>query len=105
MICTLLTSGILDRLDRLFDLFHADAVVLDLARLHQVIQHVEDFRVVVDLGGRAVQLHQVEGFHIQVSQAALDESGQILAVVAFGDMRVEAATGFGSDVDFVRRAP
>src|SRR2546429_3632126 len=52
------SAGILNRLQRLFDLFHANAVVANLALLDQTIQRREKFRVVVNLRGWTVQLQE-----------------------------------------------
>ena len=72
-----LHAGELDGLQRLLDPLDADAVEAELARLHQIVEHAEDLGLVVDVGGRAVELQQVEGLDLQILQAALDEGGQV----------------------------
>ena len=66
------------RFDRFLHFFHGNAVILNLPGLHQVVQRAEGFRHVVDLGRRAVQLHQVQGLDVQIFQAALDKRSQVL---------------------------
>ena len=48
-----------------------------------------------------MQLQQVNGFGVQVGKTALDKGGEVLAVIAFGHVRREAATGFCSDVELL----
>ena len=84
-----LNVGELDRLERFFDLLHAHAVVADFAGLRELVERGEHVRPVVHLGRRAVQLHEIERIGLQVLQAAINERGQILAVVTGGRVRVE----------------
>ena len=90
---------IFNRLERFLDLFHADAVVLNLPGLHQIVQRAEDFRAVEHLGRRAVELDQIERFGVQVRQAALDETGQVFGGIAVRDMRIEPPPGFRRHAD------
>ena len=69
--------GILDRLERLLHALHADAVVANLAGLHQPVERAEDLGPVIDIGGRAMQLHQVEAIGGEIAQAVLDEAGEV----------------------------
>jgi len=73
--------------------------VADLTCCAEVIHDAEYFGPVVHLGRRAVQLHQVETISPQVFQTALDEGGQVLAVIAFSRVWVQATSGLGRDVD------
>ena len=52
-----------------------------------------------------MQLHQIEHLDRQVLEAALDEGGQVLAVVAVGDVRVEPASRLGRDDDGLATFP
>ena len=69
-----LHAGVLDRLERLLDPLDADAVEADLAGLDQVVAEAEHLGVVVEVGGRAVQLQQIDRLGPQVLQAAVDEA-------------------------------
>ncbi len=94
-----LDIGILNRLERLFDLLHADAVVLNLAGLHQIIQRLEHLGAVVHLGGRAVQLDNIERLDFKIPEAAFDKCGEVGGIVAVGVVRRKPATGFCGDVE------
>lgn len=74
---------------------HAHTVKANLALLREIVQNAEDFRHIIDFRGRAVQLQQVKRVGVQVEQAALDETGQVLAIVATGNVGVEPPTRFG----------
>src|SRR5690348_1444282 len=97
-------ARVLDRLQRLFDLFDGHAVVADLAGRHQGLERLEYLGPVVDLRGRAVQLHEIERVHAEVLAAAIDEGFEILARVTAGHVRRKASPGLGGD-DGPRAAP
>ncbi len=82
MIWTRLHVRVADAAQRLVDGLDADAVVADLARLHEVVEDAEHLRHVVDLRVRAVELQQVDRIHLEVAQAALDPRAQVRAAVA-----------------------
>ena len=46
--------------ERFFHTLHTHPIETNLARLHQVVEHPEDLRVIVGIGRWAVELHQVE---------------------------------------------
>jgi hypothetical protein len=73
--------------------------VAQLAGLDEIVEHPERLRLVVDIRGRTVQLHQVEGLDPKVRQAALDEAGQVLPIVGGRHVRARAAAGLGGDVE------
>ena len=50
-----------------------------------------------------MELQEVEGIHAQVLQAPLDESREVLVVVAFRGVGIEASSGFGGDEDLLVR--
>ena len=72
MICTVCTLGEFDGLERFLDLFHAHAVMPQFAGFHQVVEDAENFRPVINLRGRTMQLQQVNRVRVQILQAALD---------------------------------
>ncbi len=47
-----------------------------------------------------MELHEIETVGFQVGEAALDEGGDVFAVVACGDVGIEAAACFGGHDDF-----
>ena len=96
-----LHAGVLDRLQRILDALDADAVEPHLPGLHQVVEDPEHLGLVVDVRRRAVQLQQIQRVGLEILQAALDEGGQVLAVEALGDERLQALAGLGRDVERV----
>jgi hypothetical protein len=46
-----------------------------------------------------MQLQQIDGFRLEIAQAALDEGGELGAVVAGSNVRAEASSGLGCDDD------
>ncbi len=93
--------GVLDGFERFFDALHADAIVAELSGLYQAVECAEQFGAVVDVGRRAMELHQVEAIGGEIAQAVFDEAGDIALVVAIGGMRREAASGLGGDDDLL----
>jgi hypothetical protein len=91
--------GISDGLEGLFNLLHTDAIVADLALPHEVVEDAEDLWIIVNLCWRTVQLQEIKRLHIQVAQTTLHKAGQVLAIVARRDMRIESATRFCSNED------
>ena len=87
----------LDGLERFLHAFDADPVARDLAALDQAIEALEDLRAVIGVGGRAMQLQQVQGVHLQVAQAAVDPVLQVGGAVAFHGLRGQPASGLGRD--------
>ena len=104
MIWTVVHAGVRQGHPRLLDLLDAHAVVADLARLLQPVQSLERRVLPVDVRRRAVELEQVQGFDAQVFQASLDEGGEVLVVVAFRGVGIEAASRLGRDEDLVVRS-
>ncbi len=51
-----------------------------------------------------MELDEVEAVGAQVLEAAVDEGGEVSAVVALGGVGIESAAGFGGDVDGVAGA-
>src|SRR5918997_6552619 len=88
---------------RLLDPLDADAVVLYLARLLQVVQGLEGLALAVRRRRRAVELEEVQGFYAEVLQAPLGKAGEVLVVVPFGGVGVETPAGLGGDEDLVVR--
>ncbi len=54
----------------------------------KVVERGEDLQAVVDLGGGAVQLQQVERVGLQVLEAAFDKCVQVFGGVTVGGVRV-----------------
>jgi hypothetical protein len=79
--------------------------VANLALAHQVVEPAEHFRVVIKIGRRAVQLHQVQTIHAQVAQTVLDPGRQILARVALHRLRRQPASGFRRHDDLFLALP
>jgi len=74
-------------LERLGDLLDADPIVSHLAFTFQFIKRSENFRPIVDLGGRAVQLQQVNAVYTQVSEASIHKSLKVASVISVGGVR------------------
>src|SRR5262249_41055833 len=66
-------------LERLVDPFDADAVMANLAGPDHVVENRVDTVIREDLGGRAVQLQEVDRVDAQVAQAAADPLVEIRA--------------------------
>ena len=92
---------IVHRLESLFRRLDAHAVVAQLAGRHEIVEHAEHFRPVVHVVRRAVELQQVDRLGVEILQAAIDERGEVLAVVAFGRVRVQPPPGFGGDANLL----
>jgi hypothetical protein len=73
--------------------------VTNLALLCQVVEGSKDFRTIVDVGWRAVQLQQVEAFGLEILETAFDECGEIRGIVTVGDMWIESSSGFSGNDD------
>ena len=67
-------SWILDRFQRFFYLFDTDPVIPYLASLDQIVQHAKHLGHVIDFGGWAVELQEIQGIRLQVFEAALNKS-------------------------------
>ena len=92
--------GVFDGLEGFFHLLDTDPVVADFAGFDKTIQDAEDFGAIVDGGGRAVKLHQVETLDCEIAEAVFDETGEVGFVIAIRGVGGEPATGFGGDDDF-----
>jgi hypothetical protein len=57
----------------------------------EIVEGGEHLRTVIDLGGRAVELHEVEPLDAEVREAAIDERGETGGGVSGRDMRREPA--------------
>src|ERR687894_221818 len=99
-----LDAGVVQRHPRLLHPLHAHAVVLYLAGPLQLLERLEGRVLTVSLRGRAVELEKVKRLDAEVPEAPLDEGREVLGVVPFGGVRVEAAAGLGRDEDLVARA-
>jgi hypothetical protein len=77
----------------------AHAVVADLPGAHQVVEDAEHLRPIVHLRVRAVELEQVDRVHLQVPQATINPPFEVLAAVALGRLRRQAAARFRRHVD------
>src|ERR1700738_307749 len=73
-----LHTRVFNRLQRLLDLFNADAVMANLSLPDQIVKSRKQFRPIVNLGRRAMQLQQVERLDFQVLKASFDEGRQVL---------------------------
>src|ERR687894_300954 len=82
----------------------AHAVVLYLAGSFQLLERLEGRVLTVSLRGWAVELEEIQRLDAEVPEAPLDEGREVLGVVPFGGVRVEAAAGLGRDEDLVARA-
>ena len=56
--------------------------MLDFALLFQVIERIKQFRRVVDFSWWTMQLYEIECFDFEVFQAAIDERGDIFAIIS-----------------------
>src|SRR6478752_4434869 len=74
-----------------------------IAASHEGIEDSEHFRVPVEIGGRTVQLQEVERIHLKVAQAVLDPQAQVRTRVAFRDLGRQLPAGLGRDPDRVAR--
>ena len=72
---------VLHRLQRLLDAFDADAVGGDPALLDHRVEVLEDLRVVVEVGRRAVQLDQVERVDAEVLARPVVPGAEVLGRV------------------------
>ena len=97
-----LQVGIFHGLESLFHALHAHPVETDLARLHQVVEHAENLRMIVGIGRRAMELHQVEDLDVQVEQVVFDPGGKVSAAVALNRLlgQTPAHLGGYDDVFF-----
>src|SRR5215207_1500840 len=86
---------------RFLDLLYAHTVVADLARLLQPVQRLEGGVLTVRLCRRAMELQQVQGIDPKVLQATLDEGRQVVVIVSFRNVRIEATSGLGRDQYFI----
>src|SRR5918994_6290677 len=58
----------------------------------------------VDFRWRAVELQQVQGFDPEVVQATLDEGREVVVIVSFRSVGIQASSGLGRDQDLIVRA-
>ena len=89
---------VLDRLERLLDALDADAVGGDPPLADHRLQVLEDLRVVVEVGRRAVQLHEVERLHAEVLARAVVPRPEVLGRVVL-DGLVQAPAHLRGDGD------
>jgi hypothetical protein len=80
--------GLVDGLD-------AHAVVADLARSNQIVQHAEHLATQVDGRRRTVQLQQIERIDAQVGEAVVHPGLKVLAAVPFGHLRGQPPARLG----------
>src|SRR6266700_7467947 len=92
-----LNVRVADGFERLVHPLYTHPIIADFALLHQVIKDAKDLGHVVDFRRWSMQLQQIEGLHLQVAQAALNKSGQVLAHVPLGCMGVEPPSHFCSN--------
>src|SRR5450631_1439587 len=97
-----LQVGVFHGLESLFHALHAHPIETDLARLHQVVEHGEDLGMIIGIGRRAVELHQVEDFYVQIEQVVFDPGGKVSAGVALNRLlgQTPAHLGGYDDVFF-----
>ena len=67
--------------------------------MHQVVEHAENLRMIVSIGWRAMELHQVENFRVQVEQVVFDPGGEVGAAVAFDRLLGQTTAYFRSHDD------
>jgi hypothetical protein len=84
-----------DRGQRLGGRLDRDAVGAHPALGDHLVQGVEDLVAVVDLGRRAVQLHQVEGVVAEQLARAVVPPAQVVRGVLVGDVRRGPSAGLG----------
>src|ERR671912_211475 len=89
---------------RLLDLLHAHAVITKLSCFLQPVQRLEGRVLTVDFRWRAVELQQVQGFDPEVVQATLDEGREVVVIVSFRSVGIQASSGLGRDQDLIVRA-
>src|SRR5262249_43442018 len=89
--------GIFNRLQCFFDSFDAHAVVANLALLDELIQRLEQLRIVINFCRRTMQLQQLECISLQILQTAIDKGLQVVSVVSGGDVWIESPSSFGRD--------
>ena len=66
----------------------------------QFVERGKDFRPIIDLGRRTMQLHQVESYRAaRFCRLRSTKAGQIFAIVAIGGVRLKTTARFGRDVD------
>src|ERR1700722_6850097 len=90
-------AGIFDCLQSLFDPLYADPVIQDLALFHQRVETLENFRAIIEVGGRERKLDEIERIDFQVFQAALDPGGQVRRGIAGDVLRRQPPARFGGD--------
>ena len=95
-------AGILDGLEAFLDALDADAIGGDGAGCDELVEGSEDLGVVVDVGGWAMQLHQVQPLDPEVLATAVDPAGQGVGGVVRDEQRNAAAGLGGHDETFAR---
>src|SRR4029079_2775827 len=81
-----LDVGELNRFQCLFYALHAHTVIAQLAGRHEVIEHSEDLRMVVEICRRAVQLQEIYDIGCQVPKAFVDPARKVLTAIALGSL-------------------
>ena len=89
-----------DGLDGFLDFFNADAVMPEFSGRDEVVQNLKNFGHVINLGGRAMELEQIQSFGFEVAQTAFDERRQVFAAVALGSLFAQTPAGLGGDVEW-----
>src|SRR5690606_20595112 len=95
-------AGILHGDQALLYGFDADAVVADLAFLLELVEHLKDRTVPQDLGGRTMDLIEVDALSAKAPEAAFAIRAHLLFRVVFGVVDVARPAELRGDKDLVR---
>src|SRR5215208_5284441 len=112
LLCRLLAEDVEDYLDghdariieghpRFFDLLDTYAVVAHFPCFLQPVQRLEGRVLTVDFRRRAMELQQVQGFDPEVLQATLGEVREVIVVVSFRSVGIQAPSCLGRDQDLI----
>jgi hypothetical protein len=65
--------------------------------LDQTVEPFEHFRMIVEVGQRTMQLHEIERVGFEIFQAAVDPVGQVFLAEAFDRLCRQPLSGLGGD--------
>src|SRR5581483_10046709 len=71
-----------------------------LAGANEIVEHAENFGMVVEVGRWAMQLQQVDRVRGKVPQTVIDPGREVFAAVTFGGLARQTASGFRRYDDF-----